>query len=179
MGYRAITLDEMPAGHPVAVFQAYWESCLDGQSMPSRERLSPSGVPSVAPWILVLEPIDMPDSKMEYRYRLAGTGCREIFCFDYTNKLLGEHLTEEGAQIRRQEFADVIQDQSCIYSWTELPINGRNFIKVYRGVFPVSTKDGAGHQIFVVIAPDDLRLNPNQKRMVGVQSPLSGRSINA
>lgn len=127
---------------------------------------------------MVLEPIKTSPGIQEYRYRLAGTGCRDIFGFDYTNKLLGEHLTAEGAKIRRQEFADVTNNESCIYSWTELPIDGRSFIKVYRGVFPVSTNDDTAHQIFVVIAPEDMRIEPAKKRMIGIQSPLASCAIN-
>ncbi len=40
-----------------------------------------------------------------------------------------------------------------IISATNLPIQAKDFIKVYRGVFPVTASGSGTDQIFVVIAP--------------------------
>lgn len=159
MSYREITAGEVPRLHPVARFSNFWLEKKGGSAVPLRADIEPAGIPAVLPWLLLLEAVGI-DGMTQFRYRLAGTGCREIFGIDYTGKILGEGLTPEGAEIRRREFLRVMETGQPIYSWTELPIAERDFVTVYRGVFPVSRSGDLVDQIFIVIAHEALELDP-------------------
>lgn len=160
LSYREITAGEVPDLHPVARFSSFWFDNKGENAVPLRAQIEPTKIPSVLPWVLLLEAIEI-DGAMQFRYRLTGTGCREIFGIDYTGKFLGEEgLTPEGTEIRRREFLKVMQTGHPIYSWTALPIAERDFITVYRGVFPVSSAGERVDQIFIVIAHEKLELDP-------------------
>ena len=47
----------------------------------------------------------------------------------------------------------MLEEGRPIISTTNLPIQAKDFIKVHRGVFPVSASGNGTDQIFVVIAP--------------------------
>jgi hypothetical protein len=158
LSYREIAAAEVPRLHPVARFSAFWHDKKGEDAVPLRANIEPTQIPSILPWLLLLEAVEI-DGAMQFRYRLTGTGCREIFGIDYTGKILGEGLTPEGAEIRRREFKRVVESGHPIYSWSELPITERDFVMVYRGVFPVSRIGDKIDQIFLVIAHEGLELN--------------------
>jgi len=138
--------------HPVRAFATYWhERELTGK-VPARSSINPGEITSILPWMLVLEVLRF-ETATEYRYRLAGTGCTEIFGVDYTGKMLGESMTPEGYEIRRKEFARVLETRQPIISTTNLPIKSREFMTVHRGVFPIRASGNEIDQLFVVIAP--------------------------
>ena len=150
--YQRVSLAELPIHHPVKVFADHWLSkCATGSPM-SRSDFSPEELPQVIPWLMILESTE----NAGYRYRLCGTGCVRLFGIDYTNCELGDHLPEESVETRRQEFAEVWRGSEPVYSHTRVPIPGREFVKICRGVFPVATPEGHRNQIFVVIAPAEL-----------------------
>ena len=142
----------MPDRHPVAVFARYWDSKRGaGNTLPCRNDLKPSEMLPSIPWLMILERSgEAPD--WQFRYRLAGTGCTELFGIDYTNKLLGENLLPEGTRIRQLEFERTLSSREPIFSKTPLPVPNREFITAYRGVFPVSSDGVDADQIFCVIA---------------------------
>lgn len=142
----------MPERHPARCFQSYWEARASEENPPLRNRINPADIAGILPWLLVLETLRFHD-KMEFRYRLAGTGCTELFGVDYTGKILGQNLTPEATEIRRMEFARIVETRNPIFSTTNLPIKAKEFITVHRGVFPVSLTGETVDQIFAVIAP--------------------------
>lgn len=150
--YQVVDIEYIAERHPVRAFDTYWKRhAVDGK-VPQRSKINPAEIAGILPWLLVLEVNRMGDST-DYRYRLAGTGCTEIFGVDYTGKFLGEHLTPEGTEIRRREFAQILAEGRPIISTTNLPIKGKDFIMVHRGVFPVRVSADDADQIFVAIAP--------------------------
>ncbi|MBX3493926.1 MAG: PAS domain-containing protein [Parvibaculum sp.] len=152
MPYTEIDLDNLPVRHPVRMFNGYWASRRHGAAAPLRQHIVPGEIAGLLRWLLVLETVQI-GHELQFRYRLAGTGCTELFGIDYTGKILGDNLTPEGAEIRRREFRRVMESVQPIYSVTNLPVKAREFIVVHRGVFPVSTTGAEVDQIFVVIAP--------------------------
>lgn len=138
--------------HPVRAFAAYWRERELAGKVPARSSINPGDIASILPWMLLLEVLRF-ETVTEYRYRLAGTGCTEIFGVDYTGKMLGESMTPEGYEIRRKEFARVLQNGQPIISTTNLPIRSREFMVVHRGVFPIRASGNEIDQLFVVIAP--------------------------
>lgn len=158
MSYRIIDLSDVPKNHPVSLFSDFWFENKSSDFVPLRAKIDPMKIPAILPWILLLELVDVEGVK-KYRYRLTGTGCRTIFNMDYTGKFLGDGLTPEGAEARLREFQDVGRLGQPIYSASHLPIAEREFIKVYRGVFPVSLSGTQVDQIFVIIAQEDMVLH--------------------
>ena len=152
--YVEVSQEQLPDQHPVAVFARYWASKRSARSeLPCRNDLKPSEMLPTIPWLLILERSGEAPN-WQFRYRLAGTGCTELFGIDYTNKLLGENLLPEGTKIRQQEFERALSSREPIFSQTPLPVPDREFITAYRGVFPVSTDGSEADQIFCVIAAD-------------------------
>jgi hypothetical protein len=138
--------------HPVRAFATYWRERELAGKVPARSSINPGEITSILPWMLVLEILRF-ETATEYRYRLAGTGCTEIFGVDYTGKMLGECMTQEGYEIRRQEFARVLENRQPIISTTTLPIKSREFMIVHRGVFPIRASGEEIDQLFVIVAP--------------------------
>lgn len=152
LAYCEVEIERVPGRHPVSVFRSHWAALAGRGSLPLRSQINPAEIAGILPWMLVLETLWFR-REPEFRYRLAGTGCTELFGVDYTGKMLGENLTPEGAEIRRTEFAKVVENLQPIFSTTNLPIRTKDFITVHRGVFPVSLDGAKADQIFVIIAP--------------------------
>lgn len=152
--YAVTDISNIAERHPVRAFEACWrrQAEASGTPVPLRSQINPAEIAGVLPWLLVLEVLRHGDTT-DYRYRLAGTACTEMFGVDYTGRMLGEHLTPEGEEIRRREFAQLLGDSQPIISTTNLPIRAKDFIRVHRGVFPLRTSGPLTDQIFVVIAP--------------------------
>lgn len=157
MPYQELAEEEIPEFHPVSVFGDYWNERRRSSHLPYRSDFEPANIPALVRWLLLIEPLHM-DGRIEFRYRLAGTGCCEIFGTDYTGKMLGDNMEPEGAEIRRREFLRVMETERPIYSWSTVPIAGREFVKVYRGIFPATVGGEGTDRIFAVIAPEALRL---------------------
>ncbi|MDO8421285.1 MAG: PAS domain-containing protein [Parvibaculum sp.] len=163
MTYRVVGLTEIPQNHPVVLFSAYWFEAKGTDFVPLRSAVDPMKIPAIIPWVLLLERVDV-DGVVKFRYRLTGTGCRTIFDIDYTGKFLGEGLTPDGAEARLREFREVSVSGNPIYSSSHLPIAEREYINVYRGVFPVSLTGAEIDQIFVVVAKEDMALQKSEQK---------------
>ncbi|WP_421861744.1 PAS domain-containing protein [Parvibaculum sp.] len=152
MPYHEIDIEGVPERHPVNAFHSHWATLAPNDRLPLRSQINPAEIAGTLPWMLVLEVLRYR-KEPEFRYRLAGTGCTELFGVDYTGKMLGENLTPEGAEIRRKEFARVANTLEPVFSTTSLPIKTKDFITVHRGVFPVSLHGDTADQMFVIVAP--------------------------
>ena len=150
--YQIVDIDLIGEWHPVRAFKTYWDRQAAGGEVPRRHQINPAEIIGILPWLLVLE-VRRFGSATEYHYRPEGTVCTELFGIDYTGKSLGDNLTPEGAEIRRREFRQLLDEGKPIFSTTNLPIKNRDFIRVHRGVFPVRAGEHGTDQIFVVIAP--------------------------
>ena len=113
-----------------------------------RSAFSPADLPLVIPWLMILDRFGGSD----YEYRLCGTWCVELFGIDYTKCELSDPLPEGSAETRRWEFEEVWREAKLVYSHTRVPISDREFLRIFRGVIPVSTCENQIDQVFVVIA---------------------------
>lgn len=146
--YARVDFEELPKDNPVFIFAEYWHRHRGDYAVLQRRDFAPENLQTVIPWLMILEEL----SESVFRYRLCGTGCVRLFGIDYTDCELGDHLPSESADTRRKEFSEVWQIEQPVYSHTRVPIPGREFIRIYRGVFPIGTPDRQPNQIFVVIA---------------------------
>jgi len=148
--------EQIPDGHPVRRYADYHRACAQEDGVLRRQDFDPIDLPRIIPWMLILEQTG-DDGRIEFLYRLAGTGCREIFGIDYTGKILGEDLPPDAAAERRREIIEVLDEKQPRYTRTQIPIEGREFITILRGVFPVSRKSGPDC-VHIIIAPEKIRL---------------------
>jgi hypothetical protein len=157
LAYHEVSVEEIPAEHPVRLFDTYWRSLSRVGGIPHRKEISPAGMTAdVLRWLMILEVVEK-EGENNFRYRLMGTGCVDLCGMDYTGRLLGDRLTPEGTSARRHEFSRVIMDCAPIYTWSELPVPDRTFLKVFRGIFPVTTNKGSVDQLFVLVARDNMQ----------------------
>lgn len=66
---------------------AYWESKRAGRAMPARRDLDPTEVPSLLPYIMLIDVIPAP---LDFRYRLIGTEVRAISRDNYRGRRFSE-----------------------------------------------------------------------------------------
>lgn len=93
---------------PLAELFAYWEQKAAGAEMPPRSAVDPTEIPAVLPILYLLEPI----GEDAYRFRLAGTGVRELFNAEPTGRTLEEMLPEPRLRdAARRSYATVMRDR--------------------------------------------------------------------
>lgn len=150
MSIKHLERASVPDGHPVAIFARFWDSLRAGRETPEWRRFDPVDCPpKVLPWILLL----VPDGEGGLKYSISGTGCDEVFNLRYQGKTFGEGLPEQAYRDRRAEFDKVVGARAPLYSLVQLPVEDREFIKVYRGVFPFLSDGADIDAMMVIIAP--------------------------
>lgn len=154
MAYELVKLDDIPAVHPVRQFDTYWHANRGASGCLERSVFDPLDVHKIMPFILILELALDGDTK-NFHYRLCGTRCVDLFGIDYTGKTLGDDLPPDATETYRSEFETVMASKQPVYSTRNLPIEGRDFITVFRGVFPVCSQSQDVDQIFVVFGTHD------------------------
>lgn len=149
MPLKAIEPGEIDPAHPARVFASVWHAKTGGGSLPGRRDLDLLALPDLLPWMMILERLG-PPTAAHYRYRLCGSGCADLCGFDYTGRLLGEGIKADAAAERHVEFQRVLLTQRPAFSVTSLPVEGREFVDVYRAVFPLRGKREADQLLFVL-----------------------------
>lgn len=132
----------------------FWLRAANGEGIAPWSSFDPVDHSRVLPWIMLLR-AERRDGQEIFRYVVCGTGCSAIFGFSYQNKVFGENLPPEAVRRRTAEFERAREGQGPILSRTELPIEGREHVLVYRGVFAFSADGSWVDRIMVVLAPHD------------------------
>lgn len=160
MPYKKISVLDLPAAHPVAVFAAFWTLAAHGRAALPWSVFDPAEHKDVLPWVLLLkrEPEADPALAQSWSYAICGTGCTELFGQSYQDKVLGESLSPLALAERQSEIAQVMAGSGPLFSHTPLPCEGREFLRVFRGVFAFAEDDGVIDRLFCVVAREDERL---------------------
>lgn len=157
MSFREVAASEIPPGHPVSVFYRFWAGAAADRPSAPWAAFDATEHPSILPWVLLLKretPSDSPEAS-QWRYVVCGTGCSDLFGFSYQGKLFGEGLPPEAVADRKAEFDRAVAGAGPQFSHTQLPIPDRDFLPIFRGVFPFSSEDGEIDRLFVVLAKED------------------------
>lgn len=157
MSIREISLGEIPAVHPAAVFHRFWEAAAEGRAWAPWRSFDAVDHPGVLPWVLLLKSEPGDSGATRWRYVVCGTGCTKLFGFSYQGKLFGTGMPAEAAAERLAEFQRVVQGSGPLFFDSHLPIPTREFVRVLRGIFPFSTGEGEIDRLFVVVAREDAR----------------------
>lgn len=160
MSIREISLAEVPSSHPAAIFFQFWKQAAGSLAWAPWNRFDATEHPGILPWVLLLkrEADETGGGAVQWRYAVCGTGCTDLFGFSYQGKLFGEGMPAEAAKQRMVEFDRAIAGEGAQFSHTELPIPGKDFVAVYRGVFPFATEGHDVDRLFVVLASEARRI---------------------
>ena len=150
--YRMLRHDDIPDGHPVALFNEVYREIAGEDGVIERSAFEPADHPSLLQWVQLFE------RTPEYRYkaRLIGTGVARLLKGEFTGWYLDEYITGNMLEHRLTEFNGAIEQCKPYFSMSTIrPDNGPDW-DVYRGIFPArkTTKD----LVFVILAPDSERL---------------------
>lgn len=161
MTLRSVTLDEIPEQHPVAVFHRFWSGIAIGGRWAPWASFDATQHPAILPWVLLLrrETSAEAGGSDRWRYTVCGTGCTALFGFSYQGKLFGEGLPPEAAAQRQVEFDKAIGGAGPQLSHTQLPVPGKDFVLVFRGVFPFVDGSDRVDRLFVVLADGNARVS--------------------
>lgn len=151
--YRLIEAGEIPPEHPVRVFYDYYKSKRGPDGYLDRGSIDPADNLKLLPWIQILEEVE-PEV---FRHRLVGTAIVQLLGRDNTGKAFGDGITVRSKRTRTEEFRKALSTGNPVLSTSALMQEERNFIMVYRGVFP--GRSGATRLIFLPVASVDERLD--------------------
>ena len=149
MQQEYISLTDIPEMHPVYQFESEWKRCFGDSDIALWERFDPISVPKLLPWMLLLR----ADGDGDFTYVICGERCTDMFGFSYQGKRLGEGLHPDTVAERLAVIRKVTSQKIPILTRTQAPVEGREFIWLYRGVFPFFEADGAISRICLVLAP--------------------------
>ncbi|WP_299396485.1 hypothetical protein [Pelagibius sp.] len=163
MPYRSVSLTELPPEHPVAVFAASWQEAAKGRGPLPWSGFDPAAHKAVLPWLLLLkrEPAADPALAESWHYALCGTGCTELFGFNSEGRVFAECLPQAAAAERLEELARLVESAEPLFAHSDVPIEGREFLRVFRGLFPFASDeapDGVIDHVLYVIAREDERV---------------------
>ncbi len=131
------------------MFADSWRGLAETGTAPDWSTFDPVDYPQILAWILLLR----PDDDGGLRYAVCGDGCTKILGLSMQGKPFGEDLPTEFVRYFEDEFKRVQSAGAPLYSQGSLPIEDREFIDVFRGVFPFLAADGAVQRFCVVVAP--------------------------
>ncbi|HIC79452.1 MAG TPA: hypothetical protein EYP07_00605 [Kiloniellaceae bacterium] len=163
MPYRSVSLAEVPPEHPVAVFAASWREAANGRGPLPWSDFDPAAHKAVLPWLLLLkrEPAADPALAQSWHYALCGTGCTELFGGNSEGKAFAEGLLPAAVAERQEELARLLDGAGPLFSHSDVPIEGREFLRVFRGAFPFASDEAperAVDHVLYVIAREDERV---------------------
>ena len=114
--------------------------------------------PKILPWVLLLKRECGASDTVRWRYAVCGMGCTELFGLSYQNKIFGDDLPPDAVAKRQAEFDRVCGGSGPLFSETELPVAGKSYVRVFRGVFPFASDGPAVDRLMVIIADTRLQV---------------------
>lgn len=156
--FEQLELDQIPKDHPVAKFADIYFPMMNGFLLPdAREIVALKQIQWMANWIQILEPVrrglrldfrtfdvDAPEEESEDSHWLAD-------CFE------GEFSVP---RLKEASVAAVLREP--LFSRGTVPNVRRNFIRQYRGVFPLFADTQPRMCLAVIAAETFLSVNPDE-----------------
>lgn len=145
-------LSDIPAGHPVPEFEAYWHR-LAGGAMPARADFNPAQIRTLLKWLMVLEEGGTP-TEPTFTVRLHGTAAAVITHGDLTGSELAEFTAGDCYTTRLAAMRSAIAQAGPRFGRIMIRGIGGPAAEVSSGMFPFRAADADRHHIVVVVAPD-------------------------
>lgn len=161
MPYRPVSLAEVPPEHPVAVFAASWQEAAKEHGPLPWSDFDPAAHKAVLPWLLLLkrDPAADPAVAQSWDCALCGTGCTELFGRNSEGKAFAENLPAAAVAERLKELARLVDGAGPLFSHSNVPIKGREFLRVFRGAFPFTSGEApqgvVDHVLYVIARVDE------------------------
>ncbi|WP_420346965.1 hypothetical protein [Pelagibius sp.] len=184
MPYRPVSLAEVPPEHPVAVFAASWQEAAKGRGPLPWSGFDPAAHKAVLPWLLLLkrDPAADPALAQSWHYALCGTGCTEIFGGNSEGKAFADGLPPAAVAERLRELARLVDGEGPLFSHSNVPLKGREFLRVFRGAFPFTSGEApqgvVDHVLYVIARVDErvlqARCAPRAKPGLDAPAPEDG-----
>lgn len=165
-----LPFEEVPEQHPVRLFHTHWLSECDSSGLFLRKSLNPARFPKLLPWVVMIiqEPLTeaepreqgiLSDRDYRFRYRLCGTEYANLVGRDLTGLPVGRLQSPEDSALTYASIEICLQRNLAYVGATNMPLPDREFIKVIRAVFPMSSDGIAPDQALSVVAPVDVRIS--------------------
>lgn len=149
------TWDIAPRTRSGQLGHAYWLSLISGGTkIPSRAAVDPLAMRAFLADVFLAEPAGLAaDNDIEFRYRLAGSGLREVMGREITGCTLAEVLPAPQAEIFRRAYRAVLRRNAPLQNngssfWDERRI----YVRVETLLLPLRTDDGGPGMILGVSA---------------------------
>lgn len=149
--FKSISSFDVPKGHPISVFDQFWTEQVRISAPVPWSSFSPMMMPSVLPWILLLDHLPNGD----FQYRLCGTGCEQLLGVNLTGHKFGENVNKKWAHKSREEFDAIMAGKGPFYSKGKLPVIDRDYIEMRRAVYGFSSDGLNIDRIMAIVAPVD------------------------
>ncbi|MFC7049421.1 PAS domain-containing protein [Emcibacter nanhaiensis] len=120
---------------PLQKLFSYWQKIRADRKMPAKQDFNPSDVPSLLPYITL---IDVEENPRRYRTRLAGTENTRVLGFDPTGRYFEETPQLSGA-IKR--FTWLVEHKEPYLYRGSLKWSDKDFLDYYSIALPFSDDD--------------------------------------
>jgi hypothetical protein len=90
---------------------AYWDGKRAGRTMPSRADIDPIDIPALLRFVMLIDVIAEPP---DFRYRLIGTGIRNISRADYTGRRFSEVSGKGPGSVVWEACAEVVRTRAPV-----------------------------------------------------------------
>lgn len=136
--------------HPrIEALRAYLEGKTGGRRLPARADIDPVDIPSLLPFINLIDVVRQDGADPRFRFRLIGSAQVEAVGFDQTGWFVDQALDPDRARIATTMMTRVVENKRPIYGRFPMGIAGREFILSERVQFPLSSD---GEQVDMIIS---------------------------
>lgn len=150
-----IAHDRLDLAHPALRFHRYWIALPRQDGLPDRKDFQPAEIPGVLPWIMAFDAVPASHGT-DYILRLHGTKAAEMTYGDYTGQPLEAFTAQECLDSRRHMLTTALAEKRVYYGFAKIDTKCEYRTDARLGAFPF--RSGEGHQVFVVVAPDNIDL---------------------
>lgn len=164
-----IPFEDVDPAHPVRIFHNHWRAEKDAHGVFCRRSFNPARFPKLLPWVILVvkEAVtaDAPrqqdwaqDRDYRFRYRLCGTEYRQLVGRDVTGQTVGSLQTPEQAEISYLGLEACLDSNQALAAAVDMPLEGREFLKIIRAGFPMSSDGKTLDQVLMIVAPASTRV---------------------
>lgn len=138
---QRIEREDLPERSLVVELEAYWNSLPREGGLPARRDIDPVEIGGeLLSWIFLLDVL-REDGQLDYLYRLSGTSNVELVGRDATGRRASEIFGTEERTFLIDTFDVTVAEGVPTYWYAEVPQDRYDFVRVYRGLFPLA-EDG-------------------------------------
>ena len=173
MDYTPLRIDDIPKSNPLAVFHRYYFSIQRDPDvcpvLPNWGDFDPVLVPRVLTHISLIECLG--DDIGMFTQCLMGEEAKAIAGGNMTGVPLRSAFVPQSHEARFAAIQKCMNDRCVMLSISDLPFEGREHLKVYRGAFPFCDSAARVSHIAMVL----VQVTPNLEIAYGTVGPLGLR----